>query len=730
MNMVLILVALLLFLVGSGVLVLRPAPVSKRWPVWILVVAAAAVVVLRMFSHLHSFAERYGIAPHALLQLSWWGGVCLALVGALFLLLLLLSTGRAEGALRASEARYRELFESSRDAVYISTRDGMIVDANPAFLELFGLTRDDLGNVNARGFYVDPSDRERFRREIQERGQVSGYELRLRRKDGTERVCHLSATVRRGEDGEVLGYQGIIRDVTEQRRAEDALRESEGRFRAMSESAASGVVLSDGDGRIVFWNDAAGEIFGYTSEEVLGRPLEILVPERSREAHRQGFESMRASDDVRLVRGTAERRGLRKDGSEFPLEISMSGWSSGERRFYGAILRDLTAEKRLEEQLRRAQRMEVVGQVTAGVAHDFNNLLTVIQNNAALIAEAWNPSEPEQRELLRDLQASARSGAMLVRKLMAFSRQEALSLQPVGLRDLLREMTPMLRRVLPENIEVQLAVEDPVPTVLADPGSVEQILINLATNARDAMPSGGVLRIAGWRTQVQEEDVELYGWARAGDYVVLCVSDTGMGMDEETQARLFEPFFTTKPPGEGTGLGMAVVYGLMRNHGGFIHVYSAEGEGTTVKLYFPVAAGEKARTRTIPETPGEMPTGSETILVLEDNPELQRVAKRALERLGYTVLVASDGEEGLEVFRARGEEIDLILADRIMPRLGGMEVHEALQKEGGRVRFLLMSGYVSDEAQGRPGGALGVPFLQKPWTIAELARKVREVLDA
>ncbi len=392
-------------------------------------------------------------------------------------------------------------------------------------------------------------------------------------------------------------------------------------------------------------------------------------------------------------------------------------------RAAAGILGASIARERSDLALRQAQKMELVGQVTGGMAHDFNNLLTVILANADLLAA--DTSGKDAREELESLRGAALRGRALVAKLMGFARRSILELKPVDLNAVVDDVTQMLRRLLPESISLAVFRGDGMSKVRADVGAVEQILLNLATNARDAMPGGGTLRIEVYRTHL---DRAAYGWIVPGDYVCLAVGDTGVGMDEAVRRRIFEPFFTTKITGRGTGLGMAMVYGLMKQHGGYVNVYSEPGRGTTVKTYFPHAQTGDQAAPGVSATPALRP-GTGTVLVVEDEAELRRVAQRVLERAGYTVLVAADGESGLTTYRRHRGAVDLILTDVVMPGMGGKALLDAVRAEGGDVPFLFASGYTASDV--RESVLLGqdLPFLHKPWSMQDLLVAVGDVLE-
>jgi CheY-like chemotaxis protein len=365
-----------------------------------------------------------------------------------------------------------------------------------------------------------------------------------------------------------------------------------------------------------------------------------------------------------------------------------------------------------------------VGQLTGGIAHDLNNLLTVVLANSEMMATDLPAGREDLQSDLGELQAAARRGAQMIRKLLSFSRHAPLTFQVLDLGRVVEDLLGTMRRLLPAHIEVAFAREPSPVKVLADAGAIEQVLLNLATNARDAMPRGGTLRLETRRVDVARPP----DGAQPGSYGCLTVRDNGVGMDERVKARAFEPFFTTKPPGEGSGLGMAMIYGLTQQHGGFLELDSEVGRGTTVRVYFPLARDDQPLAELTTGAP-VLHGGVERILLVEDEDGLRRVAQRALERVGYRVLTAADGMEALDAYREHAETVDLIITDVVMPKLGGLALYRTLRQEGHGVRFLFTSGYAAHEiVRGDlPDGDLSL--LQKPWTLADLTHRVREVLD-
>ncbi len=526
-------------------------------------------------------------------------------------------------------------------------------------------------------------------------------------------------------------------------RAEAAIIHERNQLESTFQALQDGVALFDMDGNLVRLNQALAIINGFAGPEEMKQNLayfaamyELAAPDGTPVPVEQWPVS-------RVLRGEAienwELRGRRRDtGREW--SFSFSGTpvrdEHGKQVLAVVVTRDITDRKRVEDHLRQAQKMEAVGQLTGGIAHDFNNILTVVIANAELMASAL-PANTEVQEELTELLVAAKRGTIMIARLLQFSRRGMLSLRPVSPGTVVDGLRAMLRRVLPETIGLDVVdATAPSDTVLADTGALEQILVNLCTNARDAMPEGGTLRIVCERTWLDEGYHAAHPWVEPGPYVSVAVSDTGTGMDEETKRRLFEPFFTTKPSSKGTGLGMAMVYGLMKDHGGMVHVYSELGQGTTIRLYFAlatqVAPGAVAPGAVAPggvSDPQQVRGGTETLLLAEDDAAIRRTTKRALEGSGYTVLIAEDGEEALEIYRTNRDRVALVISDLVMPKLGGRQLAQALHQEGANVRILFTSGYSPESAFRASKFPAGVAFLQKPWTLTDLLVQVRSLLD-
>jgi len=628
----------------------------------------------------------------------------------------------AEQALREGEEKFFRAFEHAPDAYYIATlHGGLIHEANERFEEVFGYTREEaIGKTSHElGLFVDPLERKKFVPEIEKNGYARNLEFECQRKDGKIIDVLFSGNLMDGY-GEPM-ILGVVRDISEQKRAQEALV----RLRAAVDTSGEVIFMTDPEGLFTFVNPEFTRLYGYTEVEVAGKVTPRILKSGAMDAEHSA-QFWRTILSKTVVRGEITNK--TKDGRIVYVASSVNAVlnQQGEISGYLAIQRDITERKRLEEQFTQAQKMEAVGRLAAGVAHDFNNLLTIINGYSDLILDQL-PSAEATREPLAEIKNAGERAAGLTRQLLAFSRQQMRTISDLNLNTVIGNSLKMLRRMIGENIRL---LYNPVPhlrLINADVGNIEQVLMNLAVNSRDAMPNGGEFSIEATNVDVNEADATQHYPMPQGQYVMLAVSDTGCGMDAETQKRIFDPFFTTKEVGKGTGLGLASVYGIVKQNGGFIWVYSELGKGTTFKIYLPAVAGAEAIVEARKPAAGE---GSETVLLVEDEGKLRVLARRILESRGYKVLEAPGGMEALLVAKQFQGPIHMLLTDLVMPVMGGRELAQELSKQYPQMRILFMSGYTDDTVVRHGILEEGVAFLQKPFAPEALAQKVRQVIDA
>ena len=495
---------------------------------------------------------------------------------------------------------------------------------------------------------------------------------------------------------------------------------------ALLESAAQAIVTIDRTGRIVLANRRAEEVFGYPREELLGQRIEILLPERKRAGHTHDRDEYFQRPRTRPMGIGMDLTGRRKDGSEVPVEVSLSYVEVDEAVFAIAFVSDISQRKQLEEQLLHAQKMEAVGRLAGGVAHDFNNMLTVISGYNRMILDELSTLDPLRGYAEEILKAADRAAA-LTNQLLAFSRRQIMQPRVISVNAVLAGTQKMLLRLIGEDVELVLNLAASVGNIKADPGHVEQAIVNLAVNARDAMPLGGRLTIETADVVLDENYVRTHMGVQPGEFVMIAVSDTGHGMDAETRRRIFEPFFTTKDSGKGTGLGLATVYGMIKQTGGDIWVYSEPGQGTTFKLYFPRVAEAVPEQDSAGQSHPKR-SGGETILVVEDEQSVRDLTVRILQQLGYTLLTAGTGVEALEISESHTGPIDLLLTDVVMPNMSGRQLADRLKLTRPQTKVLFLSGYTENTVVHRGVLDPGVDFLPKPFSREDLSRKLREIL--
>lgn len=537
------------------------------------------------------------------------------------------------------------------------------------------------------------------------------------------------------EDGRIIGTVMVSRDITERNLSEQALRESEERFRAITTTAANAIILMNDGGRISYWNPAAERMFGYSSAEVMGQALHSLIaPSHYHEAIDKGLETFRATGKGPFVESTIELTAVRKDGSHFPVELATSVIDLKKKWHAMGIIRDISERKlaaaeheRMEAQLRQAQKMEAIGTLAGGVAHDFNNILAAIIGYTELALHEVEEGSKMHRQLSKVLQAGFRAKD-LVNQILTFSRKREQERKHVQIGPILKETLKFLRASLPTTVDIRHQILDPLAMIHADPIQIHQVVMNLCTNAAYAMREiGGVLEVGLSRVQMDSGTAGGDPNLKPGPYVRLTVKDTGHGMTPEIMERVFDPFFTTKGKGEGTGLGLSVVYGIIKSLGGSITASSKPGEGTTFEILLPRVESEFVIETEITE---RIPTGHERILLVDDEETLVEMAQALLENLGYQVTGVSDSLKALELFRQNPGAYDLIITDQTMPAMTGCAFAREVKREREDVPIILCTGLMEAVAEDQARQTGVQEFLMKPYVISELSRTVRKVLDS
>ncbi len=654
---------------------------------------------------------------------------------------------------RRAESRLRLLssaVEQSTEGIAVSDLEGNLLFVNHAFAAMHGYEPEELVGRHLSIFHTPQQMAavEAANRQIQETGEFSG-EIWHARRDGSVFPGLMHNSLLRDERGDPIGMIGTLRDITGHKQAEEEIRRLKEFNEGLINNMAEGITVQDAEGYFTFVNPAAAALLGYTPEELVGRYWTVVVPPDQR--------AIVEAADERRARGEADRYEVElvhTDGGRLSVLVSGSPrFEDG--RFVGtlAVFTDITGQKQAQEALRQQERLAAVGQLAGGVAHDFNNFLTTIMLYAQ-IPLGRHDLPPDVARALETIISESRQAARLVQQILDFSRRSPIEVHPVDLKSFVRESIRVLRRTIPESISFLLEVGPGEHIVNADPTRIQQVLMNLVVNARDAMPAGGELRIGLERVEIgpggSQPLPEMEAEAENRAWVCLAVSDTGTGMTEDVQSHLFEPFFTTKEPGKGTGLGLAQVHGIVKQHGGYIQVESEVGRGTTFRIYLPAHEAERAEPL---EKARDAPRGrGETILLAEDDEALRGVAQEILESLGYRVLPVTSGQEALEMYRAmegtrpgqdlefvegggqkahpeQGRRIDLVLTDLVMPKMGGMELIQALKKIDPHVKVLVITGYALAADMERLGKIEIQGTVRKPFEMDALAEVVRRALD-
>ena len=636
------------------------------------------------------------------------------------------------------------IVEAIPDAVAAVNQQGVIIQVNSQAESMFSYTRDELIGQSIEILVPERQrgDHHRHRDEFHAKPKVrrmgSGLDLYGRRRDGSEFPVEISLSpVSMGETsaGDGMIVLSVIRDISDRKRIEDELRrtseeldrrksrelrDAQNRMALIVDSSQDAIIGKNLDGIITHWNKGAQHMYGYTPQEIIGRNISILCPKDRVDEIPGILEKIRHGERVEYFESVR----VTKDGRRLNVSVSVSPIHDQDGRIVGAsaIARNITGQKKIEDQLRQSQKMEAVGRLAGGVAHDFNNLLGIVTACTELLRSRV---DNESLEYIENIQEAAKRGASLTRQLLAFSRKQQVQPQVLDLNERLREVTKLLHPLMGDDVEVLLLPRSPSAIVELDAGHLDQVVMNLAVNSRDAMPRGGKLVIETGVFDFDEAFAREHRTMPAGRYVMLAISDNGTGMDEQTQLRIFEPFFTTKEMGKGTGLGLATVYGIVKQSGGDIWVYSEPDRGTTFKIYFPSAEDKLGAA---PQKQAEqLPARREgiTILLAEDDKIMRRLTRKMLEEHGYTVLEGEDGQTALDTIAANHTRIDLLLTDVVMKGMSGPELVLKLMDSHPEMKVVYMSGYTG-ELVASQGLESGIRLLEKPFTRASLLG----VLDA
>jgi PAS domain S-box-containing protein len=647
----------------------------------------------------------------------------------------------AEKALKESEERYRKLVETMYDGLGAQDENGLFTYVNDRLCRILGYTKEQLLGRPVKEFLEEKSrqvlDEELNRRRM---GKYNTYELTWKAGSGRGRVhTIISPNVIRDGEGRVKEFFATVTDVTYYKRTEEKLSESEGRYRGLYEessrrehlyesllnSTPDAVAIYNLQGEALYINPAFTGIFGFTLKEVMGKRIPF-VPEDEREWTLSSIERVLKGEQVSGL----ETRRLTKGGEMLDISLSSSCYYDHEGKTSGIVvfLRDMSETRRTEKQLLHAQRMEAVGTLAGGIAHDFNNLLQAIRGYAQLLLMEKERGDPEF-DRVREIERAAERASELTQQLLTFSRRVESKLRPVNLNQEVGQVRKLLERTIPKMINIELHLDDDLMIVDADPAQVEQVLMNLGVNARDAMPEGGELKIETKNVILDREYTRMHPELSPGDYVRLSFSDTGTGIEPKTLAHIFEPFYTTKTTGKGTGLGLSMVYGIVKNHGGHIVCHSEPGRGTIFRIYLPALKHGTGEEQQKAEEPMTGVGGTETILLVDDEESLRNLGEQILARFGYRVITAQDGESALSIYWERGQEISLVILDLIMPGMGGRQCLEEILRMDPDARVVIASGYAVNDTDSEVLDTLARGFIRKPYNVKRMLQKVREVLD-
>ncbi|MGD0428600.1 MAG: PAS domain S-box protein [Candidatus Acidiferrales bacterium] len=701
----------------------------REWQLWIVAILVSLVLLCGLMAFILPGLglEQSRFSLH-LLPPVVQGLVALVLIFDIYTIFQQLQIHRMRNRLAEREELFRLISENAADMIAVVDMDGRRIFNSDAYQKILGYSADELKNSSSMD-QIHPDDRERVKAAAAEArltGIGKNLEYRIRHKNGTWMVLESTSSVIGDATGVPEKLVIVNRDITARKKASEALRLSEVSFRSVIENAPYGIYRAQASGKLLLANPALQKMLGYESQaELLQLNLasDVYVDPLEHTRVKELFTHQKEFTDVQVD-------WKRKDGT--PIKARLTGWfvkSIAESAAYFEVFaEDVTEKWLLERQLRMAQKMEAVGRLSGGIAHDFNNLLGVIIGYSQVLKRTLPPGTAFL-EHAEEIEKAGQRAATLTRQLLAFSRQQVLAPAVLNLNSLISEMEKMLPRLIGEDIEIVIALDPAIGSIKADQGQLEQVVMNLAVNARDAMPDGGKVVITTSNASLDDAWTRLHPGSKVGDYVMLSVADTGTGIDSETLAHIFEPFFTTKERGKGTGLGLATVYGVVKQSGGYVWVETAPGKGAAFQIYLPRIEEPVS----VPEVVApivEAFRGAETILLVEDADALRKLTHMLLEQHGYRVLVAENGAAALQLIEQKPERINLLLSDVIMPGLNGRALAERLQLRQPGLKVLYMSGYTDDAIVDHGVLAAGTHLLHKPFSEESLIHKVREVLDA
>ena len=629
---------------------------------------------------------------------------------------------KAESTLRMSEKRFRELSEMLPGAVFEMDFNGTILFANRHTLNHFGYAQADFEQGLNSFDMIIPKDRDRALEEVERAlsgEKISPTEYTAVKKDGSTFPALIYLT-RIYDNEKPVGFRGFIVDITKRKQVEEELRTSRERFKAILEANPDPVVVYDIKGYPLYMNPAFTQVFGWSLDELKGKHIPFIPDDQKEKTVEKTKQLLESGDTVRF-----ESRRLVKDALSLDVLISAAGIKDTNQKIKEVVvnLRDISDRKELEAQVQASHRFEALGTLAGGIAHDFNNLLMGIQGNVSLMLYDVDPTNPDY-EQLKQIEEHVQSGADLTRQLLGFARGGKYEVKATNLNQIIDKTARMFSSAKKE-IRVHVTCQEDIWSAEVDRGQIEQVLLNLYVNASQAMPGGGELYLKTENFIIDEKYTKPFTVV-TGKYVRMSITDTGVGMDESTRKRIFDPFFTTKKMGRGTGLGLATAYGIIKNHGGIINVYSEVGHGTTFNIYLPVSKKKLPSEETIRE---KLLKGNETILLVDDEETVINVASRMLTKLGYDIRVSKSGKEALEIYGQEADKIDAVVLDLIMPDMGGKETFDALKSINPGIKILLSSGY---SANGQASEILSHGcngFIQKPFNLSALSLKLREILD-